>query len=175
MEERRGSLLNCGREKAAQQGSATTRFRVTPDEAKRIREAEATGGQSAGLKIEKAPNGIKTGVRNSHHSRIAALLPESLGQSHNQHWNEAPQPRLRDRNEQRLAVGRTKRRLRIAGGYKTAIPRNNRPEIHPEPFSCLQSTCNPGECSPMPYRRARPPSRVFVSRCRYSVGEVLQS
>jgi len=37
--------------KAARQGSATAKFRVTPDEAKRIREAEATGGQSAGLKI----------------------------------------------------------------------------------------------------------------------------
>jgi len=37
--------------KAAQQGIATSRFRVTPDEAKRIREAEAAGGHQAGLAL----------------------------------------------------------------------------------------------------------------------------
>ncbi len=37
--------------KAARQGSATARFTVSPEEAKRIRAAEAAGGQSAGLVV----------------------------------------------------------------------------------------------------------------------------
>ncbi len=37
--------------KAARQGSAMTRFRVTPDEANQIREAEAAGGHQAGLVV----------------------------------------------------------------------------------------------------------------------------